>query len=947
MAQVVRRIVSGQKKRFSSHGFDLDLAYIAPRLVAMGLPATGSEGLYRNPLAETARFLSRFHGGRCKVWNLCSERLYDPSKIAAPVVQGRFAFDDHQARGAAPMCLSVPPLPMAQLFCEEAAAWLAAHPENVAVVHCKAGKGRTGLMLCCLLLHLHVTDPSLANFPDAALVHPLPDAGAGDAGAAGGGGGKNGGARGAGLWWRRELQRELAVDVSSLDSPAADVLALYAARRTHDGKGVTIASQRRWVEYFWRALSERIAGGGGGGWEAAAGRPVRVRRLRVCGLPPGGAAGCTVTVALRPEWRPPPPPPAGGGAGAAASGPEACQAAWQGCSTPQAVAVAAFSAGAAAGGGGGGGGAACSGGGWDCVAPCRGAPAVKDHSGGGRRGGGAAAAWDEGCDATVVIGGGVAGDELDVTFPPGCLPLLAPQRRGGGGAAAPAASGSCDLDAAPRSALLLRGDVRVQISRGPGAPPGGRVAHAWFNTGFLPRGAAPAAAGGGGGGRCVLRLGRDNLDKVSKWAPPGLRLEIEYEEAVPLPGGGGAPAAAEGGEPSAGGGGGGGARRGQVPPQRRQQPPAQQQAQGQQREQQGQQAQGPGGQQLSVAAAPLRPRPWTAPAAAPGAPAPATRPLLAAPPLPSALALPQLGTLLQQRAPPAAPPAAAGAAQRPAQGRVAGGGLLIELPSLGAQRQAQRLAAGGGGGAAGSVSDELALLLSRLDDFAAPRGGAPPAAAPAPLPRPRSAGAWPALAGAAVRSSASAPGSPARRGGRGVGAPPPALSAISAPTSPVTAAAAPPAPAAEPPPAAPSAAAADAAAAVASAPAGAPSAGAGKPWAPRRSRAEPKVSAAPFGAAARWLEDDAAPLLDTLPARSTPPPPTAARQPRAGWRGGGSVRAAAAAWPPRQAAALPPPPAPRAASAPQVGSSGAAQPSAGAVFELWRLFDSAWTGLRA
>jgi hypothetical protein len=40
-------LVSGQKKRFSGHGFDLDLAYVTPRLVAMGVPATGSEGARR------------------------------------------------------------------------------------------------------------------------------------------------------------------------------------------------------------------------------------------------------------------------------------------------------------------------------------------------------------------------------------------------------------------------------------------------------------------------------------------------------------------------------------------------------------------------------------------------------------------------------------------------------------------------------------------------------------------------------------------------------------------------------------------------------------------------------------------------------------------------------------------------------------------------------------
>lgn len=57
-----------------------------------------------------------------------------------------FPFDDHNC----------PPLQLITSFCQSAYSWLKEDIQNVVVVHCKAGMGRTGLMICSLLLFLKV-----------------------------------------------------------------------------------------------------------------------------------------------------------------------------------------------------------------------------------------------------------------------------------------------------------------------------------------------------------------------------------------------------------------------------------------------------------------------------------------------------------------------------------------------------------------------------------------------------------------------------------------------------------------------------------------------------------------------------------------------------------------------------------------------------------------------
>ena len=47
----IRSIVSQKKKRFTQEGFNLDLTYVCPRIIAMAFPAEGTiEKMYRNPI---------------------------------------------------------------------------------------------------------------------------------------------------------------------------------------------------------------------------------------------------------------------------------------------------------------------------------------------------------------------------------------------------------------------------------------------------------------------------------------------------------------------------------------------------------------------------------------------------------------------------------------------------------------------------------------------------------------------------------------------------------------------------------------------------------------------------------------------------------------------------------------------------------------------------------
>ncbi|XP_038617488.1 phosphatidylinositol 3,4,5-trisphosphate 3-phosphatase TPTE2-like isoform X1 [Tachyglossus aculeatus] len=140
LEKVTRWMVSENKRRFQMDGFDLDLTYITDRVIAMSFPSSGKQSFYRNPIGEVVRFLDTKHGNHYKVYNLCSEKGYDPKYFHHRVE--RIFIDDH----------NVPSLNEILKFTASVRAWMRLDKENIIVVHCKGGKGRTGTMICIWLI---------------------------------------------------------------------------------------------------------------------------------------------------------------------------------------------------------------------------------------------------------------------------------------------------------------------------------------------------------------------------------------------------------------------------------------------------------------------------------------------------------------------------------------------------------------------------------------------------------------------------------------------------------------------------------------------------------------------------------------------------------------------------------------------------------------------------
>ena len=141
--EYLKSLVSKAKTRFCYDGFDLDLTYITTRIIGMGLSSTSIEGIYRNNMEDVKRFFYTRHKDHYKVYNLCEEKTYPKDSFYK---QGYYPFVDHEA----------PPISLLMAFCHDAKSFLEENEKNIVAIHCKAGKGRTGTFICCLMLGLKI-----------------------------------------------------------------------------------------------------------------------------------------------------------------------------------------------------------------------------------------------------------------------------------------------------------------------------------------------------------------------------------------------------------------------------------------------------------------------------------------------------------------------------------------------------------------------------------------------------------------------------------------------------------------------------------------------------------------------------------------------------------------------------------------------------------------------
>ncbi|KAF9874779.1 phosphoinositide 3-phosphate phosphatase [Colletotrichum karsti] len=160
MASLLRQIVAGPRARHAES--DLDLCYVTSNIIATSGPSgTYPQRAYRNPLDRLVTFLDEKHKDNWAIWEFRAEGTGYPDEEVYGRVR-HYPWPDHHP----------PPFRLIPMIMASMRNWLnggdleqgdagvgaadgkAPEAENkrVVVVHCKAGKGRSGTVSCSYLI---------------------------------------------------------------------------------------------------------------------------------------------------------------------------------------------------------------------------------------------------------------------------------------------------------------------------------------------------------------------------------------------------------------------------------------------------------------------------------------------------------------------------------------------------------------------------------------------------------------------------------------------------------------------------------------------------------------------------------------------------------------------------------------------------------------------------
>ncbi|KAK2028032.1 dual specificity phosphatase [Colletotrichum zoysiae] len=159
MASLLRQIVAGPRARHAES--DLDLCYVTSNIIATSGPSgTYPQRAYRNPLDRLVTFLDSKHRDNWAIWEFRAEGTGYPDEEVYGRVR-HYPWPDHHP----------PPFRLIPLIMASMRNWLhggdlergdvvisavdeaaEANDKRVVVVHCKAGKGRSGTVSCSYLI---------------------------------------------------------------------------------------------------------------------------------------------------------------------------------------------------------------------------------------------------------------------------------------------------------------------------------------------------------------------------------------------------------------------------------------------------------------------------------------------------------------------------------------------------------------------------------------------------------------------------------------------------------------------------------------------------------------------------------------------------------------------------------------------------------------------------